>query len=189
MEKQGDGGTLEGIRPKNGCRVIHHLFFANDSLFFIKRAAEKAMNLKGTLEDYCIASGQQVNFAKSILYFNAGVDETLKRDVTKALGVQHASNPSQYLGLPTIWRRSRRDALNFLMETIWDKIQGWSNKLLNNAGKEVFIKVVITSIPTYVVKFFCLTSTQCAEFNAMIARFWWGPIRGIRRYTGKSRNT
>lgn len=51
MERQVDRGLFEGIRPKCGCSVIHHLFFADDSLFFIKTAAEKAMNLKGILED------------------------------------------------------------------------------------------------------------------------------------------
>lgn len=102
MEKQVSRGVVEGIRSKQGCLVIHHLFFVDDSLFFIKGSIEKARNLKGILEDYCKAWGQIVNFAKSSLYFNATPDDILKQEVTEVLGVQHVSNPSQYLGLLTI---------------------------------------------------------------------------------------
>lgn len=49
---QVEHGTIEGIRPKRGCPVIHPLLFVNDSIFFIKGEADKGMNLKRTIEEY-----------------------------------------------------------------------------------------------------------------------------------------
>lgn len=34
---------------------------------------------------------------------------------------------------------------------MWKKLQGWKEKLLSHAGKEVFLKSVIQAIPTYVM--------------------------------------
>lgn len=35
-------------------------------------------------------------------------------------------------------------------------MQGWKEKLLSQAGKEIMIKAVVQSIPTYSVSVFCL---------------------------------
>lgn len=75
--------------------------------------------------------------------------------------------------------------MNFIKERVQIKIPGWRNKLLNNAEKEVMIKSVITSIPTYAMSVFKLSITLCAEINAMIARFWWGQIMGKGIYIGR----
>lgn len=69
----------------------------------------------------------------------------------------------------------------FLKEIIIQKLQGWKNRLLNNAGREVLIKPVITSIPTCAMNVFQLPSTWCAEINTMISRFWWGARDGERK--------
>lgn len=147
----------------------------------MKGATDKAMNLKHILEDYCNASGQRVNFAKSTLYFNSAAHDNIKIEVAEVLHIQQVSNPGKYLGLPTIWGRSRRDALNVFKERIWSKIMGWRNKLLNNVGKEVLIKAVITSIPTYAMNFFRLPSTWCAEINAMTKSILVGDNNGDRK--------
>ena len=46
-------------------------------------------------------------------------------------------------------------------------------KLLSAAGKEVLIKAVIQSMPTYAMSVFDLTKTLCDEISSMIGRFWW----------------
>lgn len=80
--------------------------------------------------------------------------------------------PSIHLGLPTIWGKSRKDVLNYLKEGIKDKMQRWRNHILNNAGKELLIKLVVTALPTYVMSVFKLPTIWCEEINSMIAKFW-----------------
>lgn len=73
------------------------------------------------------------------MFFTQTAKNEHKREVTKVFGVQRVLNTGHYLGLPTIWGRSRRDAPDYLKERIHDKIQGWRNRLLNNVGKEILI--------------------------------------------------
>ncbi|XP_030928675.1 uncharacterized protein LOC115954851 [Quercus lobata] len=53
-------------------------------------------------------------------------------------------------------------------------MQGWKEKLLSQAGKEVMIKAVIQSIPTYSMSVFKLPISLCKDIEAMIRKFWWG---------------
>ncbi|KAM1172680.1 hypothetical protein ACFX2G_023238 [Malus domestica] len=54
-----------------------------------------------------------------------------------------------YLGVPTMWGRSKHDALAFIKERILAKILGWKQQFLSKEGKEVLIKAVSLAIPTY----------------------------------------
>jgi hypothetical protein len=72
-----------------------------------------------------------------------------------------------------IWRRSKAQTFAYLKDRIWKKIQGWKIKLLSKAGKEVLIKAIIQSMPTYAMSVFDLTKMLCDEISSMIGRFWW----------------
>lgn len=88
------------------------------------------------------------------------------------------------MGLSTVWGRSKREALGYLKDRIKDKLNGWRTKTLNQAGKEVLIKSVITAIPSYVMSIFKLPKTWCSKINALIADFWWGHSTEGRKYIG-----
>lgn len=87
MEKHVVAGWTDGIKPKHGCPVIHHQFFADNSLLFISGSMEKAKRLRDVIEQYCRASGQKVNFSKSSLFFNSAADENYRREVMVVFGV------------------------------------------------------------------------------------------------------
>ena len=53
-------------------------------------------------------------------------------------------------------------------------MQGWKEKLLSQAGKEVMIKVVIQSISAYSMSVFKLSVSLCKDIEMMIHKFWWG---------------
>ena len=46
--------------------------------------------------------------------------------------------------------------------------------MLSRAGKEVLIKAVAQSIPTYTMEVFFLPAKLCDELDVLCARFWWG---------------
>ena len=52
-------------------------------------------------------------------------------------------------------------------------MQGWKEKLLSQAGKEVMIKAVIQSIPAHSINVFKLPVSLCKDIEAMIWKFWW----------------
>ena len=57
---------------------------------------------------------------------------------------------------------------------------------MSRAGKEVLIKVVAQSIPTYTMGVFILPLKLCNELNDMCARFWWGQVGDERKIHWKS---
>ncbi|CAL8167503.1 unnamed protein product [Prunus armeniaca] len=90
------------------------------------------------------------------------------------LNIKEADNPRKYLGLPSVWNISKKEALGYIKERILKLIHGWSNKELSLAGKEVLLKVVATAISAYPITCFKLPITLCNKINMVMASFWWG---------------
>ena len=44
--------------------------------------------------------------------------------------------------------KSKTKAFEYLKDRVWQRIQGWKEKLLSKAGKEILIKAVAQAIPT-----------------------------------------
>ena len=78
------------------------------------------------------------------------------------------------MGLPSFVGRAKKACFTQIKERIWAKMQGWKEKLLSQVGKEVMIKAVVQSIPTYSMSVFKLPVILCKDIEAMIRKFWWG---------------
>ena len=53
--------------------------------------------------------------------------------------------------------------------------------LLSRVGKEILIKVVAQSIPTYTMSVFQIPLKLCDELDALCAKFWWGQVGNERK--------
>lgn len=56
---------------------------------------------------------------------------------------------------------------------MWVKISNWKNTFLSQAGKEVLLKAVAQSIPTFAISVFRLPKRVCANINSLMEKFWW----------------
>ena len=70
--------------------------------------------------------------------------------------------------------RSKKSIFNGLKERIIQRLQGWKERFLSKAGREILIKAVAQAIPTYAMNCFRLPKSWCDEVNGLIARYWWG---------------
>ena len=77
-------------------------------------------------------------------------------------------------------RKNKKASLNYIKERVWSKLQGWKEKLLSQAGREVLIKAVVQAIPTFAMGFFKLPMGLCHDIEMLIQKFWWGEY-GERR--------
>ncbi|CAL9020183.1 unnamed protein product, partial [Prunus brigantina] len=105
LTKAVNNGEISGIRIARRCPTLSHLFFADDSLFFVKADVLNCRNIKGVLDSYCLASGQFINYHKSCFYFSLNTPEEIRRSLCSLLSIDGVNNPGLYLGLPTIWGR------------------------------------------------------------------------------------
>lgn len=81
---------------------------------------------------------------------------------------------AKYLGLPAFWGKSKKESLGFIRDKIERKVQGWGNKDLNHAGKEVLIKAVVQVIPMYPFMCFKAPLSLCSSLNLVVSDFLWG---------------
>lgn len=143
-------------------------------MVFCEAYPEYAANLKQILEVYARVSGQLINFEKSSMVFNAGIGEEKKAQITQILGVQVVDKLDKYLGMPSVVGKSKQKIFGVIRERIWKRINGWGEKILSQAGKEVLIKAVLQSIPTYIMSGFSLPGYLINSVEEAIRRFWWG---------------
>lgn len=125
------------------------------------------------LDEYCEASGQRINYDKSSLFFSL-TPPMMCLPLYALLRIPTSTNPGTYLGLPSIWGNSKKEALRFVIERVIKKVLGWKGKNLTMAGREVLIKFVALAIPTYPMQCFKFPVSICKELNAILCNFWWG---------------
>ena len=90
------------------------------------------------------------------------------------MGVPAIKHYDKYLGLPSFVGRQKKACFNQIKERIWNKMQGWKERLLSQAGKEVMIKAVIQSIATYSMNVFRLPLGLIKDIESMIQNFGGG---------------
>jgi hypothetical protein len=135
-------GKITGIRICPAAPPVTHLFFADDSVLLIKANGAEARALRDILDLYENCSGQCINAEKSAIMFSKNSRQFQIMAVKEALAIQGDAWNERYLGLPVYIGRSKKKAFQYLKDKIWARIQGWIEKLLSKAGKEVLIKAV-----------------------------------------------
>ncbi|RHN81910.1 hypothetical protein MtrunA17_Chr1g0204171 [Medicago truncatula] len=120
------------------------------------------------------ALGQAINLQKSKLFCSRNTLDDLKNLIATTLGVRQVLGTCKYLGLPSMIGHSKHATFKFVKDRIWNKINSWSSRCLSQAGREVLIKSVLQSIPSYVMSIFLLPGSIINEIEKMLNFFWWG---------------
>ena len=150
---------------------ISYLFFADDSLLFCCAQISDIQTIQGILDLYEHASRQRIDKEKTTLFFSKSITMETKNSIKNFLGGPEIKEYEKYLGLLAVLGRNRSASLNFFKEKVWGKIQGWKEKLLSQAGKEVFLKAVVQAIPTFAMSCFRLLVGLCKEIEMIIRKF------------------
>ena len=88
--------------------------------------------------------------------------------------MRQVDSHNKYLGLPTMVGRSKKVMFETLMDRIWKKLQGWKEKLLSRAGKEILLKSVTQAIPTYLMGVYKLPCPVIEKIHSAMANFFCG---------------
>jgi hypothetical protein len=110
------------------------------------------------LGTYEVALGQQLNREKTTLFFSLNTSPQDRAILVQGTGVSSTSHYEKYLGLPALIGRSRVSTFNGIKGRIWNRINGWNEKFISHAGKEILLKSVIQAIPTYTIE--CLSASK-----------------------------
>ena len=174
-------GCMEGISVCRRGPSISHLFFADDSIIFYKASMEECDALQRILKVYELASRQQLNSAKTFLFFSSNIKTKIKNEIQARFSAQVIKQHKKYLRLPSLVGKNKRNTFKEIKEKLAEKLAGWKEKLLSKAGNEIFIKVVAQAIPTYSMSYFKIPDTLCDEMTSLVRNFWWGKCKNERK--------
>lgn len=142
------GRELARVSIARSCPKISHLFFVDDSLIFLKATAMEFGFFRTIMRAYERASGQCLNYAKSMMCFSPNVKQDTRMYFHSILHMQVVDHLGSYLGLPSSFSRGKGKDFQFLLDRIWSTLLGWKGKLFSKGGKEILIKSVAQAIPT-----------------------------------------
>ncbi|KAL8111888.1 hypothetical protein AgCh_019551 [Apium graveolens] len=164
---------LQGIKICRKALVISHMLFADDSYLYCKAETEEASKVIQLLNTYEQASGQKINRDKSTVFFCANVMEYNKERVCNELQIREADNSAKYPGLPNILGRNKSVVFGYLKDGVKTIIQNWSVKNVSKPAKEILIKMVAQSLPTFAMNVFLLPLDFTRDIETSMSKFFW----------------
>jgi hypothetical protein len=173
IQKAHEDGTISGVPIAAKGFKLSHLFFADDSLLFCRSNFNEWNAVLQVLKQYELASGQKLNSGKTAIFYSKNTGNEFRDFINSSMGIAETVSYEKYLGLPTFVGRSKIRTFAGIRNRVRKRLDGWKEKLLSQAGKEVLIKAVVQSIPTYSMSVFALPKTLCASLNSMMNHFWW----------------
>ena len=136
-------GDINGVSICRNGPKVSHLFFADDSVLFCRAKEEECQTILDLLAIYERGSGQKINREKTNIFFSSNTLPLVQSNIQQLLGVPTICQYEKYLGLPALVGRAKKQSFVYLKERVWRKLQGWKEKIISHAGREVLIKSVI----------------------------------------------
>ncbi|XP_048489904.1 uncharacterized protein LOC125491871 [Beta vulgaris subsp. vulgaris] len=147
---------IHGVKIGKKVDPISHLFFADDSLLFIKANCEEVEKILDIFSNYEAGSGQKLNMEKSEVSFSRNIEPEKKELLQMKLNFKAVDEHDKYLGLPTYIGSSKKRVFQSIQERILKKLKGWKEGFVSQVGREILIKTVAPAIPTYSMQCFAI---------------------------------
>ncbi|XP_019200084.1 PREDICTED: uncharacterized protein LOC109193683 [Ipomoea nil] len=107
-----------------------------------------------------------------------------KNDFCNILGMREGTLNGNYLGLPSVIGRNKREILGFIKDKVLGRSNSLTHKFLPRAWREVLLKNVIQAIPSFAMSVFLLPIEMGKDIEKIMNSFWWGGVgenhKGIR---------
>jgi hypothetical protein len=174
LKARGPQFIVRGIKVSRQAPWISHLLFADDCLIFTQASERGAERVSEILDLYSGGSRRLVNKDKSAVFFSENCDEELKQVAHLKLGIPLEALGEKYLGLPTAAGRVADGTFDYVTDRMRGFVQGWSERMLSCAGREVLLKSNAQAVPTYPMSCFKLPANICQKMKSYVSNYWWG---------------
>ena len=116
INKAANNGEIRGVSIFHNGPKLTHLLFADDSLIFRKAKESECQTLLNILAKYERASSQQINRAKTTLFFSKSTNADMQNRIKDMLGVTVVQQYEKYLGLPSLVGRNKKESFTHIKQ-------------------------------------------------------------------------
>lgn len=172
-------GDFVGLNPSSLTLVCSHQQFFDDSIVIGEASVKNARSIKKALVDYGNATGQLINWNKSLIYFmNVSVERQMK--IKNIISCEIGSLLGSYLGLP-LGLSPPNNLWNSLIDKIHLKLAGWKGFMLSQAGKVVVLKSILKSVLLYALRLFKIPRKYALAIEKIQKTFLWTGMENKKR--------
>ncbi|XP_026459338.1 uncharacterized protein LOC113359999 [Papaver somniferum] len=143
------GNFQSGRGLRQGCPMSPALFIICSQGLSLLMEKENVHQLKCILDTYSSFSGQAINFLKSSIHFNRGCIAYYRGKTIQTLGVKEMQKDEKYLGTYPLISDRNIDTFEPLNSNFNTKLVGWGSFFVNQVGRTVLSKSVLSTIPVY----------------------------------------
>eukprot|EP00253_Pinus_taeda_P008983 PITA_08983 len=174
LNKKQQDQDIAGLCIARGVKSINHTLFADDTFLLGVATQLSARKFKEVLEDYCQASGNELNRGKChVSCWNISAVAT--SSIARCLGFAASASWTsfKYLGLPIFHKRAISKDWHPQIEKFKAKMQAWGFSWLNITKKSVLIKSVLSSLPLFQFSVLLAPVGIIKRMDELIRKFLW----------------
>jgi hypothetical protein len=148
LKKRQEMGELTGVKVSRVVKILH-LIFVDDVLIMTKASIEEWKLVKLILEQFCSASGLQINFDKSTFH-HSGLDD-VELEVSRYFCLQFHGFDDRFQVSGLFYQSAEIDFEDWrwLLKKFDKRIKHWCNRWLTLGGRCILVKAVLESQAVY----------------------------------------
>jgi hypothetical protein len=143
--------------------------YADDASIFIQPSPQEFRVSISILHFFAEASGLTTNLSKTEVFpiQCAEVDLSFLQQVN----INLSSFPCHYLGLPLHFKKIPRAMFHQVIQKVGNRLPDWQRGFMSYPGKELLVKTVLSSLPTYFLTVFKMPKWGYAKIDRFRRNF------------------
>jgi hypothetical protein len=162
-----DAGLLSPVAGSIRCSL-----YADDVALFIKPTSAEIATAKATLQVFGEVSGLVVNLTKSQA-IPIRCDDIDIATILQPVGLQVATLPCTYLGMPLSLRRLRKIDIQPLIDKIAARLGHWKGRLMSRAGRLTLLRAVLSALPVFIMTAHSLSAWAIEQIDKLRRAWLW----------------
>lgn len=138
---------------------------------FARAKLNEWLEIQKVLDIYEAMAGQGINKSKTGAFFSLNTSNVVKGQIPNSSDISLSNNQEKYLSLPMMVGRNRYRMFEAIKEKVWTHTNNGKNTLLSQARKEILLRSVVQTIPTYAMSLFKLSRKTCRDISSLMAKF------------------
>ncbi|VFQ90110.1 unnamed protein product [Cuscuta campestris] len=159
-----------------------HLLYADDIILFTTANSRNLLRLRELLSTFLRALGQEINYPKSQVIVHGKMKIEKQNMIRRILSIGCNTKEFTYLGSTIVKGKLRKVHCKDLIENFEKRLNAWYSKKLNQMGRLILIKHVLSSIPLHLMAAQRIPKSILKSLNRLMANYFWGAKEEGHKY-------